>query len=320
MMRSGVGRLIFRRLLAVPFIVLGITFVVFVGIDLAPADPATAALGTFATKEAKQRFIKENGLDDPLPVRYVRFLGDLAHGDLGRSVVSPQPVADMIGDALPVTLQLTGLALALAVTLALCLGTVAAVYRERWPDRAIRAFAAAGLAAPDFWIGILAIQFVAVRWGLLPSGGFVEFGEDPSLWLRSLILPAAVLALPVAAVLTTVIRAAVADELDRDYVRTARGLGLPRATVVTRHVFRNAMLAPLTVLGLRAGYLLGGAIVVESIFTIPGLGTVLIDGVQQGDLAPVRGVAIVGALIFVTINLVVDVLYLALNPKLRHAA
>ncbi|MEN3284497.1 MAG: peptide/nickel transport system permease protein [Solirubrobacteraceae bacterium] len=317
---SGLTRLIVRRIVAVPLVVLGVIFVVFVAIDLSPNDPSTAVLGTFASKEAQQQFAAEHGLDDPLPVRFVRFLGDLPKGDLGSSVVRPEEVTTMIGQALPVTLQLTGLAMVIAIVVSLALGTVGALHRDRWPDAVARGFSAGGLAVPDFWLGILAIQFIAVKWRLLPSGGYVSFGEDPVQWLRSLILPASVLAVPVAAALTAVVRAAVVRELDRDYVRTARGNGLPMRAVVGSHVLRNAMLAPLTVVGVRAGYLLGGAIIVESIFGIPGMGTVLVNGIQQGDLAPVRGVAIVGALLFVTVNLIVDVLYLLLNPKLRHTA
>lgn len=315
----GYASLILRRLVALPFVVLGVTFVVFVGIDLAPNDPASAVLGTFASQQARERFAEAQGLDDPLPVRYVRFLGDLLQGDLGVSLVRPEKVSTMIGSALPVTLQLAGLAIAIAMLIALVMGTIGALNRDRWPDRVVRGYAAGGLAAPDFWIGILAIQFVSVKLGLLPSGGFVPFSQDPALWLQSLIMPAVVLALPVSAVLTAVLRSSLVQELDRDYVRTVRGAGLPRRSVIGKHVFRNAMLAPLTVIGIRAGYLLGGAIIVESIYQIPGIGTVLINGIQQGDLAPVRGVAIVGAVVFVLINLLVDVMYLTFNPKLRHA-
>lgn len=317
---SPLLRLIARRLVALPLVILGVTLVVFVAIDLAPNDPATAALGTFATADQKQAFAEAHGLNDPLPVRYVRFLGDLVQGDLGTSVTTPQSVGSMIGDALPVTLQLTGLAMLIAIVVALLLGTLAALFQDRWPDRCVRAFSAAGLAAPDFWIGILAIQFIAVRLELLPSGGFVPFSEDPGQWFKSLIMPAAVLALPVAAALTAVVRTSVIQELVRDYVRTARGAGLPPRVVLGKHVFRSAMLAPLTLVGIRAGYLLSGAIIVESIYTIPGIGTVLVNGIQQGDLAVVRGAAIVGAVIFVLVNLVVDLLYLVLNPKLRYAA
>jgi peptide/nickel transport system permease protein len=315
-----IGRLVVRRLAALPFVILGVTFIVFVAIDLAPQDPSSAALGIFADEEARERFAEKHGLNDPLPARFVRFVGDAVQGDLGQSLVVPETVGEMIGRALPVTLQLTALALLIAVVLAVLVGTLAAVYRDRWPDLLARGGMAGGLAAPDFWIGILALQFVAVQWGLLPAGGFVEFSQDPVSWLQSLILPALVLAIPVGAALAVVVRAAVVAELERDYVRTARGTGLSMRSVMTKHVARNAMLAPLTVLGVRAGWLLGGAIIVESIFSIPGLGTVLIDSVRQGDLAPVRGVAIVGALVFVTINLVVDVLYLLLNPRLRETA
>lgn len=317
---SGLTWMIVRRIAAVPLIVLGVTLVVFVATDLAPNDPATAALGAFTSEEAREQFAEQHGLNDPLPARYVRFLGDLAQGDLGSSVVRPENVSTMIERGLPVTLQLTALAMALAILAALLLGTLAALYRDRWPDALVRGFSAAGLAAPDFWLGILAVQFISVKLGLLPAGGYVPFGQDPAAWLESLILPATVLAIPIAAVLTAVVRSAVVKELGRDYVRTARGSGLPRRSVLGTHVMRNALLAPLTVVGIRAGYLLGGAIIVESIFNLPGLGSVLIESVQQGDLAPVRGVVIVGAVLFVLVNLVVDLLYLVLNPKLRHAA
>lgn len=317
---AGLPWLILRRLIAVPFVILGVTLVVFVATDLAPNDPATAALGAFSDPAAKEKFAEENGLNDPLLVRYGRFVGDLAQGDLGSSVVRPQPVWSMIEEGLPVTIQLTAMAMFIAVLLAVTLGTLAALNREGRLDTCIRAFSAGGVAVPDFWLGIVAIQFIAVKFQLLPSGGYVPFSQDPALWLESLILPALVLAIPVAAVLTAVVRSSVARELERDYVRTARGSGLPRATVIGKHVLRNAMLAPLTVIGVRAGYLLGGAIIIESIFNLPGLGTILIEAIQSGDLAPVRGVAIVGAVMFVLVNLVVDLLYMALNPKLRHAA
>jgi peptide/nickel transport system permease protein len=317
---QGLGWMIARRLIGVPFVVLGVTFLIFVAIDLAPADPATAALGTFSTQAQRTQFAREHGLDDPLPVRFVRFVGDVAHGDFGQSALRSEAVGPALAAALPVTLQLTGLALLLAIVLATCAGTLAALHRDRWPDRMIRTGFSAGLAAPDFWLGILAIQLVAVKLQLLPSSGFVPIGQDPGAWLRSLILPATVLAIPVASALTAVIRTSVAGELDRDYVRTAVGAGLPTTRVVAGHVLRNAAVAPLTVLGIRAGYLVGGAIIVEQIFTIPGLGTLLITGVQQGDLAPVRGVAIVGTLLFVLVNLVVDLIQLVLDPRLRHSS
>ncbi|MEN3284504.1 MAG: peptide/nickel transport system permease protein [Solirubrobacteraceae bacterium] len=312
-------RLVARRLLAVPLVLLGITFVVFVAVDLSPNDPSTAALGPYASKQAKEQFAAEHGLDDPMPVRYVRFLADAAHGDLGTSVVRGEDVSATLRDAAPVTLQLTAMALVLAVLASTLLGTLGALLRDRWPDRFVRVYSAAGVAAPDFWIGILVVQFVCVKWSLLPAGGYVPFAEDPVQWFQHLIMPATVLAIPVSATLAVVVRASVAKELGRDYVRTARGSGLPRWNVIGKHVFRNAMVGPLTLVGVVAGNLLGGAVIVESIFTLPGLGTVLITGVREGDLAPIRGVVILGATAFVLTSLIVDLLYLALNPKLRHA-
>lgn len=318
MKRSVIARAVGRRLLlAVPTLV-GVVFLIFVAIDLAPGDPATAALGTFATAEQRVQFREEQGLDDPLPVRFVRFAGDLATGDLGQSTVRPEPVVDLLGQALPVTLQLTGLALLLAVLGALVAGTLSAMQRDRWPDRVARLLTSAGLAAPDFWIGILAIQIIAVGLGWLPSGGYVPFTESPVDWLRSLVLPATVLAIPVASALAVLLRGALVDELEKDYVRTAQGLGLSRRAVLVRHVLRNALMGPLTVLGLRAGYLLGGAIIVEFLFILPGLGTLLINSVNEGDLGVARGVAIVTTLLFVLVNIAVDTAYLVLNPRISR--
>jgi peptide/nickel transport system permease protein len=306
------------RLAAFVPVLFGVVFLIFVAIDIAPGDPATAVLGTFASPEERAEFAERNGLNDPLPIRFVRFLVDVSRGELGTSMVRSETVANMIARALPVTLQLTFLALLIGTTAAVALGVLAAIRRNGWVDRVVQSVSSAALAAPDFWLGILAIQFIAVGLGVLPSGGYVSMGEGFVLWLRSMILPASVLAVPLAGSLTRLIRVAVADELDKDYVRTARGVGLSLANVLGLHVMRNAAIAPLTVLGVRAGQLLSGAIIVEAIYNIPGLGTILIDGVRQGDLGPVRGTAIVATVAFLAINVVIDAVHVVLNPKLRQ--
>jgi peptide/nickel transport system permease protein len=309
---------VIRRLaLSVP-ILIGVIIVIFLVIDLAPGDPATSKLGPYATQEQRKRFAEENDLDAPIPVRFGRFMGDLVQGDLGEALVEPAPVVDLIARRAPVTLQLTALAALLAVVSAVAAGLLAAVRKDGWLDRVLRSGAAAGLAAPDFWVGLIAIQVIALSAGLLPAGGYVALSDDPIGWIESLILPASVLALPVAAALTLVIRASVIDELEKDYVRTALGAGLPKRVIFLKNVLKNALIAPLTVLGLRIGYLLSGAIVIEAIFALPGLGALLLDAVNQGDIAVIQGVALVGTLSFVLVNLIVDVLYLVLNPKLRE--
>jgi peptide/nickel transport system permease protein len=309
------AKIVLRRLVAAPLLLLGVSLVVFILVDLSPNDPARASLGIFATDEAREQFAEENGLNDPLPVRYWRFLTDAVQGDLGDSAVRSESVSELIAMALPVTAQLVAVAMTLAVVLALVLGIVAAWQEERFAGRAISAVLALIQAAPSFWVGLLFIQVFAVALGVLPSGGFTPIVEGFGPWMRSIMGPAIVLALGPCAALTIVIRAAVADELAKSYVYTAVGAGVPWPTVLARNVMRNALIPPITLLGTYIGVLLSGAVLIEFVFNVPGMGTLLMMGVGQGDLATVRGVAIVGAAAFIVANLIVDLLYIALNPR-----
>ncbi|TDE13525.1 ABC transporter permease [Jiangella asiatica] len=313
--RRRYARLVGRRLLLAPLILLGVSFTVFVVIDLSPNDPARAALGVFADAEQRERFAAENGLDDPLPVRYARFLADLVQLRLGESVIRPESVNDLIGMALPITVQLMVMATVIAVASSLVLGIVAAWFEGRPVDRVVSVVAAFFQAAPQFWIGLMFVQLFAVGLGVLPAGGYSPLSTGFSYWFSSLIGPAIVLALPFAAAMTRVIRASVADELAKDYVRTAIGAGLSTGTVLVGSVLRNALITPITVVGVYIGAMMSGAILVETVFNIPGMGTLLVTGVRQGDLGIVRGVAIVGAVSFVVVNVIVDLLYLVLNPR-----
>lgn len=312
-------RFIARRLLLSIPTAFGVILAVFLVINIAPGDPATSALGFTADAEARERFAREHNLDAPVWERFPGFVVNVVHGDLGHSLVRPESVTELIGQRLPVTIQLAMAAVVIAIVASSLLGLLAAFYRERWPDRMINVATAGGLAAPDFWVGLMAIQIFAVGLGLLPSGGWVPFTQDPVEWARALIMPATVLAIPLTAAMTRVLRASVADELEKDYVRTALGAGLAPARILGRYVMKNALLAPITVLGLRLGYLLGGAVIIEAIFAIPGIGGLLIDGINQGDIAVVQGVALVGAFLFVFVNLAVDVLYGLLNPRIGHS-
>jgi peptide/nickel transport system permease protein len=252
-------------------------------------------------------------------VRYVRFVGDLLQGDMGTSVLTRAPVLDSVLTALPLTMQLTFLGLGIAVVTSLLLGVTAAIFRDRWPDQLIRVVSLGGVAAPSFWLALLMIQWLAVDRGWFPTGGYINPADSFSGWLRSMALPALALSLPVAAQLTRIVRTSMVEELDKDYVRTAIGSGLPPIVVVGRNVLRNALINPLTVLGLRVGYLLGGAVVIETIFALPGMGKLMIDGVTNGDPAVVQGVVLTIATGFVVVNLVVDILYLLVNPRLRSS-
>jgi peptide/nickel transport system permease protein len=309
-------RLAARRLVTLPLMLLGVTLLVFVVLQFSPNDPAYNALGESASPQARAAYAREHGLDDPLPLRYVRFLGRLAQGDLGYTAPPAAPVVDRIATAFPLTVQLTLLGLVLAVAGALLLGVTGALYRDRWPDQATRLLSVTGVAVPSFWLGILLIQQFALGLELFPTGGYVNPADSLTGWLGSLALPATAIAVPVAASLARLVRTSMVEELDRDYVRTATGNGLPRSIVI-RGALRNALITPLTVLGLRVGYLLSGAVVVETIFDLPGMGKLILDGVTNGDVSLVQGSVLTIALTFLVVNLVVDLLYLLVNPRIR---
>jgi peptide/nickel transport system permease protein len=314
-------RMLLGRILALVPLLLGVILFVFIVMQFSPIDPAIAAFNSAnATHEQLQQFRLENGLLDPLPLQYVHFVWHLLQGDFGTSVITKQPVGQIISTALPLTVQLTLLGLVIAIVVSLVLGVTSALFRDRWPDQLIRVVTLAGVAAPAFWIALLLIQWLAVGQGRFPTSGYVSMNDSFGGWLNSLALPAVSLALPVAAQLTRIIRTSMVEELDKDYVRTARGGGLPPVVVVGRNVLRNALVNPLTVLGLRVGYLLGGAVVIETMFALPGMGQNMIQAVLDGDTAKVQGFVITIAVGFVLVNLIVDVLYLIANPRLRSHA
>ncbi|WP_406126701.1 ABC transporter permease [Streptomyces sp. NBC_00989] len=314
-------RILARRIVLLVPLMLGIVLFVFVVMRFSDVDPASAFFqGANPTARQLHDFRERNGLLDPLPLRYVHFVGALLHGDLGTSALTRAPVVEQVTTALPLTLQLTFLGLGIAVVLSLLGGVTAAIYRDRLPDQIIRVVSLTGVAAPGFWLALLMIQYLAVDQGWFPTGGYINPADSLTGWLKTMALPALALSLPVAAQLTRIVRTSVVEELDKDYVRTAIGSGLPPRVVVGRNVLRNALMNPLTVLGLRVGYLLGGAVVIETIFSLPGMGKLMIDAVQNGDPAVVQGVVLTTATGFVVVNLVIDILYLLVNPRLRDAS
>ncbi|KJK41521.1 ABC transporter permease [Streptomyces variegatus] len=317
---TAVLRILLRRVALLVPLMLGIVLFVFLVMRFSDVDPASAFFqGANPTPRQLHDFREEHGLLDPLPERYVDFVADLLHGDLGTSALTRAPVIDQVTTALPLTLQLTFLGLGIAVVLSLVGGVTAAIHRDRLPDQIIRIVSLTGVAAPGFWLALLMIQYLAVDLGWFPTGGYINPADSFTGWLKTMTLPALALSLPVAAQLTRIVRTAVVEELDKDYVRTAIGSGLPPRVVVGRNVLRNALINPLTVLGLRVGYLLGGAVVIETIFSLPGMGKLMIDAVKNGDPAVVQGVVLTTAAGFVVVNLVIDVLYLLVNPRLRDA-
>ncbi|WP_434617383.1 ABC transporter permease [Arthrobacter sp. A5] len=311
-------RLLGRRLAALPLMILGVTLLVFVVLQFAPGDRAVAALGEGATPEALQQYRVENGLNDPMFLQYFRYLGNLITGDFGKTLPPQKNITEVITQAFPLTLQLTFLGVLIAIVLALAFGVLAALYRDTWVDQLIRVFSIAAIATPSFWLGILLIQWFALGTNsIFPSGGLADPAEGFSGWIRSMALPALALGVPVSASLIRVVRTSMVEELDRDYVRTAIGNGVPYREVVSKNVLRNALVTPITVLGLRVGYLLGGAVVIEMIFSLPGMGQQILNGITNKDTNLVQGVVLVISVTFVLVNILVDLLYLLINPRIR---
>lgn len=311
-------RLTGRRLVALPLMILGVTFLVFLVMSFSNVDPAIKALGEGASLEARADYREAHGLNDPLLVRYWNFLGGLVQGDLGTFSARQQEVADEVAAAFPVTLQLTFLGLIIAVVAALLFGVLAALHRDGWLDQVVRVFSVAAVATPSFWLAVLLIQGITLGAGWLPaSGALPSFVDDPGGYLARMALPAFALGVPVAGSLIRVVRTSMVEELDKDYVRTALGAGLPRHVVVSRNVLRNALISPITVLGLRVGYLMGGAVVIEIIFSLPGMGQLILNGVTSNEPLLVQGVTLAVALAFVVVNIVVDLLYVLVNPRIR---
>lgn len=320
-------RLIGRRLIALPIMAIGVTFLVFFIMSLSPTDPAYAALGDNATNEAQVRAFRiahgytyADGTPVPLLIRYFNYLVGLLHGNFGVYGVSNNSVGELIGPALPVTLQLTFFGLIIAVIISFPLGVLAAIYRDKWPDQLIRVLSVVSIGTPSFWLGAMLVLiglqiFPGMVAGPLPP--LFGSGADLGGWLSRMFLPALTLAVPVIGQMTRVVRTSVVEELDRDYVRTALGAGIPKPIVIGRNVLRNALITPVTVLGLRVGYLMGGAVVIEIIFGIQGMGKVLVQGIQQNQVEVVQGAALVVALAFIIVNIIVDMLYLLINPRIR---
>lgn len=318
---SNLLRVIGKRLIALPIMVLGVVLLVFIVMSFSPRDPAILALGESATPEALAQYRAANGLNSPLLVRYGRFLAGMIHGDLG-ATSGGTPVAEVVSRAFPITLQLTVWGLLIAVVVSLVLGVIAALYRDRWPDQVIRVLSIASLATPSFWLAILLVQWL----GDIPGGTgsfpavvstWIPLSENPAAYFNSLALPVIALAIPVCGSLTRVVRTSVVEELDKDYVRTAIGAGIPYHTVVARNVLRNALINPLTVVGLKFGYLMGGAVIIEIIFNIKAMGQLILDGVSRNDVFLVQGVTLTVAIAFIVINILVDVLYVLVNPRIR---
>ncbi len=312
-----------RRLAGFVLTLLAATLVVFAVLDLLPGNAAEVVLGDSATPESLAALEKKLGLDQPAAVRYVQWVGGLLRGDLGVSLSYDTPVADLVVERLAVTVPLALMAMALTTVVALVLGVYAASRHNRLGDVGVMAASQVGIAIPNFWFAILLILLFAVQLQWVSAGGFPGWTEDEGggLWagLQALLLPAVALAVVQAAILARITRSAVLDVLREDYVRTARAKGLSRRAALWRHVLRNAAIPVLTVMGLQFANLLTGTIVVENVFSLPGLGRLVFQAIANRDVVVVRNVVLLLAAAVITINLVVDVLYAVIDPRLRSA-
>jgi ABC-type dipeptide/oligopeptide/nickel transport system permease component len=304
-----------RLLLAVP-VMFGVLLIGFLLMQVVPTDPATVRAGPSATQEVIAAIRSELGLDAPLWKQFALYLGRLAQGDLGASIINNIPVTQELASTIPPTLELMVAALVWSIPLGIFLGTVAAYWRGSVLDRAIMAISVAGVSLPVFFLGLLLIWFVGFQWQWLPFTG-----RGGPLWtldgLRSVILPAVTLGGVFVGPVARMTRTAVLDVLGADHVRTARAKGLSERLVVLRHALRNALIPVVTLIGLQIGFLLGGAVVTETIFTWPGVGRLAVGAILSSDFPMAQGTIIVLSLGFIIINLVVDLLYAVLDPRVR---
>jgi len=293
------------------------TIVVFLGMRALPGDPALALAGEQRDPASLAAIREKYGLDDPLPVQYWQFLAHSVRGDLGTSIRTDLPVAQMIATALPVTLELSFLSLLVAALIGIASGVAAAVRRGRITEWIANICALAGLSIPNFWLGLVAILYLAVAVRLFPASGYVAFREDPLSNLHHMVLPAFVIGTGLAAVIMRQTRSSMLEALSTDYVRTARAKGLPPHTVIIRHALRNSLIVVVTIVGLQLGALISGAVVTERIFGLPGFGKLTIDSVFQRDYPVIQAVVLVTATAYIVINLLVDLLYSVIDPRIR---
>ena len=295
-----------------------VSIAIFAVLMVIPGDPAQIILGIHATPETLRNLRHQMGLDRPVLIQYLNYMKNLALGDLGRSITYDVPIHSLILSRLQVTIPLAILSLIFAVSISIPMGIYSSLHRNRPGDYGIMVFSQVGLAVPAFWAGILLILLFAVTLHWLPAGGFHAWQTDPIKALRSLLLPAFSLGFVRAAVLTRMTRSAMLEVLGEDYIRTARSKGLPKRMVVYKHAFRNAIIPVVTIIGLQAGDLLAGAIIIENVFHLPGVGRLVFEAIGQRDLPVIQGVILLIAVMIVVINFVIDIAYRYLDPRIRY--
>jgi peptide/nickel transport system permease protein len=312
-----VVRYIIRRLLGLVIVLFGISIVVFLLVHLVPGDVVAVLLGPRTDPQAAAALRKLFGLDQPLYVQYLNWLGDVLRGDFGTSLRTGRPVLGSIIDRFGVTLELTGLALLLALVIGIPAGIIGAVKQYSKTDYLVTVFALAGLSIPEFLLATLLILLLSLEWRFLPPSGYVPLTEDPIQNLKLMIMPAFALGLGAASYITRMTRSSVLETLRQDYIRTAYAKGLRGAPIIIRHALSNALIPIVTVIGIQLGYLLGGAVIIEAIFAVPGVGRFALDGINMRDYPVVQGTVLFVTIVFVIVNLVVDILYAYLDPRIR---
>ncbi len=313
-MRGYLGR---RLAQIIPTLIL-VSMLVFLLQQLMPGDPALVMAGEEQDPAVIAQIRTQLWLDRPLPIQYLHWVGNMAHGNLGQSWRIGQPVLQLLEQKLPVTLQLSAMGFVIAVLIGVPAGVISAVRRNSVWDYLVNVIGLGGLSVPPFWLGIMLILLVSVHLGWLPPSGYVPLGEDWKQSLATTIMPAFVLGSATAAVLMRHTRSAMLTALDQDYVRTARAKGLRETRVVIKHALRNALVPVVTLGALEFGTLLSGAVLTEQIFSIPGFGKMIVDAVFNRDYPVVQGVVLVTAFLFVALNLAADLLYVVINPRMRQ--
>ncbi len=307
------GRYVAKRLVWSLFVLLGVTFVIHSVMSLVPGDPTVILLGDAATADQRAALRAELGLDRPFLVRYGDYLGGVVQGDLGRSYRSRRPVVAEIADAFPATLKLSAAAMLVTLLLGLPAGILSAIRRGRPEDYGITVLSLLGLSMPVFLIGLLFIYYFSYRWPIFPVGGMDD-------GLQSYVLPSITLAFTSVAMVSRMTRSSMLDTIQEDFIRTARSKGVPERSVVFRHALKAAFIPILTVLSLQIGLLLGGAVLTETVFSWPGIGRLMVAGIRTRDLYLVQGCVLVMAASFVLINLLTDLAYTLIDPRVRHGA
>jgi peptide/nickel transport system permease protein len=306
-----------KRALIAILTLLAASLVVFAVLEIVPGDPARLMLGMNATEDAVHNLQEQMGLNQPLIIRYFSWLGGLLTGNLGKSYTYSVPVFDLIKERVAVSLPLAAISLALSTLIALPVGMFSASRRGKFSDTLTMGVAQVGVAIPNFWFALLLVYVFAVTLRLVPAGGFPGWSVGLGMSLRSLILPSIALALPQAAILARVTRSALLEVLGEDYIRTARAKGLSRQQVLYRHALRNALIPVLTIIGLQFAFLLAGTIIIENVFYLPGLGRLVFQAITQRDLIVVEGVVMLLIATLIFVNLLVDLSYAIVDPRLR---